>query len=368
MRINDYKIGERDFFANDSDPSLPDDIAEHVQAVTGLSNLAIPHAPQPQVREIRRIICQIAAVLNLLGKTGSATDAQIKAEYLRKVAACRRKVAQQNATQSYLFNDPPPPAWQGADGTGQTIGLLEFDTFNLSDVSDFIALAGLPAGKIADVTQIHVNGGAGPAPGANQDEVLLDIDVVLSFAPGAKIRVYDGPSSGANPNFQAMFNAMIGDHVDIISNSWAYCEDQTTLADVQSIDTILQSAAASGISVFNGSGDSGSTCLDGAANTIGVPADSPSATAVGGTSLTIGPADTYGSETWWNGSNDTPPTGQGGFGLSRFFCAPHLSERTERVVQAFDPRHIYQRRPGAGFLDLQCQRGRLPDRRAVRRY
>ena len=43
----------------------------------------------------------------------------------------------------------------------------------------------------------------------------------------------------------------------IISNSWAYCEDQTTLADVQSIDSIFQSAAVSNISIFNGAGDSG---------------------------------------------------------------------------------------------------------------
>jgi hypothetical protein len=41
-----------------------------------------------------------------------------------------------------------------------------------------------------------------------------------------------------------MFNAMINDGVNVISNSWAYCEDQTTLADVQSIDSILASAGA----------------------------------------------------------------------------------------------------------------------------
>jgi len=94
------------------------------------------------------------------------------------------------------------------------------------------------------------------------------------------------------------------------------------MADAQGIDTILQSAAAGGISVFNGSGDSGTTCLDGSANTIGVPADSPSATAVGGTSPTPGPGLTYGSESWWNGLAHTPPTGQGGYGVSKFFAAP----------------------------------------------
>ncbi|MGA9724524.1 MAG: hypothetical protein WBQ86_18835 [Candidatus Binatus sp.] len=60
---------------------------------------------------------------------------------------------------------------------------------------------------------------------------------------------------------------------------------------------------------------------DGSANTIAVPADSPP-TAVGGTSLTIGPDFTYGSESWWNGLGDVPPSGQSGFGTSRFFSRP----------------------------------------------
>ena len=64
---------------------------------------------------------------------------------------------------------------------------------------------------------------------------------------------------------------MINDGVSIISNSWAYCEDQTTQADAQAIDTILQNAAIAGISVFTGAGDNGSTCLDGAAGVVSVP-------------------------------------------------------------------------------------------------
>jgi subtilase family serine protease len=62
-------------------------------------------------------------------------------------------------------------------------------------------------------------------------------------------------------SFQAVFNSMIGSGVTIISNSCSYCEDQTTLADVQTNDAIFQTAAASGITVLNASGHNGSTCL-----------------------------------------------------------------------------------------------------------
>jgi hypothetical protein len=30
----------------------------------------------------------------------------------------------------------------------------------------------------------------------------------------------------------------------------------------------------------------------------------------------------YGTETWWNGSSATPPSGQGGYGVSKFFASP----------------------------------------------
>src|SRR5262249_19270783 len=149
--------------------------------------------------------------------------------------------------------------------------------------------------------------------GPDQSEVLIGIEMALRIAPAAQVVVYDAPFTGPGTSFQTLFNAMINDRVTVISNSWTYCEDQTTLADAQSIDTILATAAASGISVFNAAGDAGSGCNDGSANTIAVPADSPHATAVGATSLALGPGFTYRGESWWDGSSQVPPTGQGGF-------------------------------------------------------
>jgi len=210
--------------------------------------------------------------------------------------------------------------WPGANGAGQTVGLVEFDSYNPSDVADYLNLTGAPASELNNLSKVDIDGGT--TPGAGEDEVLLDIDTVMTIAKGAKVVVYDAPFSGPGNSFQSVFNAAINGGATIISNSWAYCEDQTTQADVDSIDTIFQNAAVSDISIFNGAGDSGSTCLDGAPNTIAVPADSPNATAVGGSSLTLGDGATYGSETWWNDSATTPPAGQGGFGVSKFFTAP----------------------------------------------
>ncbi len=118
---------------------------------------------------------------------------------------------------------------------------------------------------------MNVNGGV-PTPGAGESEVLLDIDTVIGAAPLSNTSSTTRPPS---TSFVQLFQAMIADGDTVITNSWRQCEDQTPLADAQAIDSVLAGAAASGITVVNGTGDGGSTCLDGSPNTIGVPADSP---------------------------------------------------------------------------------------------
>ena len=258
--------------------------------------------------------------------------------------------------------DATPP------GSGQTVGLVEFDTFQTSDVSDYlnlltelISLLGVPPGDIGNLNNLSVvpvDGGASPGP--SQSEVLLDIDDVMTAAPGAKVAVYDAPFSGGG-SFQSVLNAMISGGVNVISNSWAYCEDQTTLADVQSIDSLMQKAAVAGITVLSGAGDSGSTCLDGSPNTVAVPADSPNLTAVGGSSLTVGPGLTYGNETWWNGANASPPSGQGGFGASKFFARPTYQNGLTGASMRSVPDVVTNADPEQGMLICQAANGGCPN-------
>ena len=245
-------------------------------------------------------------------------------------------------------------------GTGQTIGLLEFDNFHTSDVQDFLKLIGYP-GRISQLSEADVDGGAG-APGPGESEVLLDIDAVMSLAPGANVAVFDAPFDGRGTSYEDVFNAMIDGGVTIISNSWASCEDEVPLADAQGIDAVLQNAAAAGISVFNGAGDSGSTCLDGSPSTIAVPADSPNATAVGGTSLTLDEAGTYGEESWWDSSTGTPPGGQGGFGVSEFFAAPAYQSAISGSAMRSVPNVAAPADPaGAYFTICQADKGGCPN-------
>lgn len=196
----------------------------------------------------------------------------------------------------------------------------------MSDVADVLALDGLPASLLNQVSEVSVGSGASLQPGTTgESDVLIGIDAALNAAPGAQVVVYEGSSPGTGAGFEAIFNQMIEDGVNVISNSFIYCEDQTTAADAQAVDEVLASAAASGISAFSATGDYGSGCSDGSPNTIAIPTDSPHVTAVGASSVSFGPGYTYDGETWLDESSEIPPGAQSGFGVSSFFTSPMRS-------------------------------------------
>lgn len=392
VNVQIYTRSERDFFANDGDPTLPQAIAAHVQSITGLSNLAQPHAltraqpphyyecpigVDPQYCDLYGPLCAIYAGARATGEllqdlegTGKGVHDYAKSfnthnknvqDYYAACLANQFPVQPAGATgglDAFAMPEGGGVPWSQVDGSGQTIGLVAFDQYITSDVIKFLQLIGAPATQINNLSYVTI--GAGASFGAAESEVLLDIDTAMALAPNAAVVVYSAGFDGAGTSFQRVFNRMISDGVDVISNSWAYCEDQTTLADVQSIDAILQTAAAAGISVFSGSGDSGSTCLDGAANVIAVPADAPHVTAVGGTTLRAGAGGVYSGETWWDGSTQTPANGQGGFGISRYFTRPAYQTGFTPSTMRSIPDVAMQADPASGMVICQADAGGCP--------
>ena len=89
----------------------------------------------------------------------------------------RRQREGRSRSSAYIPFTPGTCSSQGVDGTGQTIGLVEFDTYQSSDVANYLAMNGLPATLLSNVKTVNV--GAGATTGPNQDEVLLDIDNIL---------------------------------------------------------------------------------------------------------------------------------------------------------------------------------------------
>jgi len=391
--VADFERDERRFFANTDAPSLPPAIAAKVRAITGLSNLGLPERKRTFVdgpgavggnfNAIRRAFCSVDVGLRNIGADwdnigpwfqniwvaydhaigGTAPIVPFKPKWKCTVDGTavvdNSPGGQGNGSSSKLALGEAPAGtdWTTVNGGGQRIGLVEFDRFDRADVADYLAWLGLPAALLDNVSEVHVAGGATPGPDAA--EVLIDIDFVLPLAPGADVVVYDAPFTGAG-TFQALFNRMVNDGMTVISNSWSYCEDQTTQADVDGIDAVLASAAASGVGVFNAAGDSGSTCLDGSANTVGVPASSPHATAVGGASYEPGPLRLYGTATWWDASGDSPRGGQGGFGTSRFFARPLYQNGFTASAMRSVPDVVTNADPANGIQICQAAAGGCP--------
>ncbi len=167
-----------------------------------------------------------------------------------------------------------------------------------------------------------------------------------SYANILLIQAFDNTSSNLN---QAVLYAAEGGGPNggvpfgnVISNSYGGFEDQTPAAELGVENSINELAAAFGVSANFSTGDSGdfSTVLPAA--TVSNPANSPFATAVGGTSLFINKDKTMKFQTGW-GNNITriadvtpnPPVvpplllgfdGGSGGGTSAFFSKPSFQK------------------------------------------
>ena len=188
-------------------------------------------------------------------------------------------------------------------GSGQVVGLLEFDGFYAGDVTENFAAAGLPAVP----TQTVLLDGFSGTPGSANTEVTLDIMMASYMAPGlSKVIIYEG----YYPN--DILNRMATDDVaQQLSSSWGFGINSTT-------EQIFKQFIAQGQSLMQASGDSGAYM-----NGVMTPSDDPNLTVVGGTSLTTsGPGGLWLSETAWSDSGGgisttyTIPSYQQGFNMS----------------------------------------------------
>jgi subtilase family serine protease len=193
------------------------------------------------------------------------------------------------------------------------------------DVADFDSRFGLPPARIQVTTTL-----AGPSasPWLASEEEVEDTELVHAVAPDATIReILVDPADVSTPaKFAATFATYVRIAVrsaEVISQSgmgqdFSLGEDSWTSAEVATMNSALEYAAARHVTVAAGSGDEG--VLGNGSSTpvkeVILPSSDPLVLEVGGTSLTANPVTgAYLSETTWN----TPSSGSGG-GFSRLFA------------------------------------------------
>jgi subtilase family serine protease len=235
----------------------------------------------------------------------------------------------------------------GMTGAGQTVAIVDAyaSPTMQSDANQYAEITGdrpFRSGQYTqDLASTFTNVDACGASGWYGEETL-DVESVHGQAPNANV-VYVGASSCTDSDLLAAEALIVDNHLaSIVSNSWGEPTDGASLMDV--FDEVFQAGAAEGIGFFFSTGDSGyeDPAEDPGSDQIQAdwPDSSPFVTAVGGTSVAIGPGNNYEFETSWgtmsiplasNGSSwsATPPgtypdnyDGSGGGGVSTVFTQP----------------------------------------------
>jgi len=234
----------------------------------------------------------------------------------------------------------------GLDGTGQTIVIVDaFGSPTIqTDAEAFSQLYGLPDVTPSNFTVYYPGGLPATQDTGWATETTLDVEWSHSVAPNANIALVVAPTNN-DSDLQAAVLFAIENHLgNVISNSYGEAEGDADPALIEAWSRLARRGAAHGISVNFSSGDDGDSSPSGVTGNlvfgVSVPADSPWATGVGGTSLALNSDDSIKFQTGW-GNNTTrianalpagtpviPPLelgfvfGSGG-GTSTFFHKPH---------------------------------------------
>jgi kumamolisin len=209
-----------------------------------------------------------------------------------------------------LYNFPT-----GVDGAGECIALIELGGgYKPTDLSNYWSQLKLTETPTVSAVSVG-NGSNNPTgdPNSADGEVMLDIEVSGSIAPGAKIVVYFAENTDAG--FLNAITTAVHDSTNnpsVVSISWGGPESSWTQQAMTSMDEAFQSAAAMGVTICVAAGDDGSTdgVTDGL-NHVDFPASSPNVLACGGTEL-VASGNAITSETVWNElANNEGATGGG---------------------------------------------------------
>jgi subtilase family serine protease len=188
---------------------------------------------------------------------------------------------------------------KGWTGKGQTIvivdayGSPQIDT----DANTFSQAMGLPALDNSNFEIVFPDGQ--PAidgiTAGWADEVSLDVEWAHALAPDAKIVLVVAPTANDAELTFAINYAVAHKLGNVISNSFGEVEGAGGPATAQLYNSVFKKAAAQGIAINVASGDSGDFGLGTPVGAASIPADSPFATGIGGTSLSVpsdsGPVD-----------------------------------------------------------------------------
>lgn len=319
IELHDYVApGGGSYRGHEGPASLPEEMAELVEAVVGLDNrqVAARHYATPTQHEPRDP-----------PNTQPLTPIEV----------------------AHLYEFPP------GNGTGQTIGLFEMQIGN-----------GRPGYAAQDLARtLHAYGGSLKTPvpinvsidgvvnsEVSDKETCLDITVASAVAQGAEIVVYftGSDAQGVIHALQSMIHPGTGEpRPTILSISYGWGPDDAgnlsfSAQEFAQIGKLFQDAANLSITVLVATGDSGASIEDPALAQTSYPATEPWVLACGGSTIGNVRGDEFDEYVW----NDTGAAGHRatGGGVSARFALPAYQKKSNV------PRERNTERAGRGIPDL----------------
>jgi len=298
VELHQYQTSTETYRSREGSIYIPENLADVVESVHGFDN-------RPMTQPLYRGVTNAKGVTTPQG-TSPLTPPQV----------------------AKLYQFPTNSA------AGQTIGILEFGGgYKPADITNYFTnVVHLP---VPTVVSVGVDGATNSPGGSADTEVILDISVAGSVAPGAKLVVYFAPNT--TQGWQDCLTTAIhdsGNRPSVLSVSWGGSESGLQSAGfVAAVESAMSAAAALGVTIFFSSGDGGS------GNPAGVlyPASSPQATGCGGTTIQNVSGSSYTQVAW---------AGSGG-GISNSFGKPYWQSWAGIPVSANPAGHV-----GRGVPDI----------------
>ena len=223
------------------------------------------------------------------------------------------------------------PAATGNTGTGRASGIEMDGDFLDTDLAAYLAYFGVTRTGPSS-TRIAVDGGAPAFPGGDATETTLNVETLVSLAPGTALYVYEIPALKDKPIIN-VFNRVVSDNiVDSLNSSWGGWERQGHGRLARELNTIEKQGSAEGITFHSISGDWGAHCFGSAEIGVCVPGSTPYSIAVGGTTLLVN--QNTGKETneiAWNDPGFAEGTGAG---VSAVFPLPSYQNGVPNVISS----------------------------------
>ncbi|HEY5426299.1 MAG TPA: S53 family peptidase [Candidatus Tumulicola sp.] len=216
------------------------------------------------------------------------------------------------------------------DGSGRASAVVGDADFLDSDLAAYLAYFQVNRTGPA-TTRVLVDGG--PPPGLTGDslETTLDVETLVSIAPGTALYVYEVPGSPDLRYFADMYNQIVSDNkADTVNTSYSECETAFIPSFPMAANAIEKQGNALGITFHASTGDYGTITYGCSSTTsVGTPADTPHNVAIGGTILDVN--STTGQETSEVGWNDS--SGATGGGISVVFTLPPFQRQVVNTIK-----------------------------------